>query len=76
MIKPKPTDAIQDPLIREHMQYLQDEAQGKPLALEAAPTADVPLLQNDEDGVYNNVYYKRRGNVILVFNPSSTIVIP
>lgn len=74
MIK-KPAGDIKDLVTREHIKFLQENLIGNPLSLDAAPTAAAPLLENNESGVYNNVYYKRVEGTIYVFNPSSTITI-
>ena len=74
MIK-KPLDKIKDDDTREALDFIQEEVQGNPLELSAAPTATAPLLENFETGIYNNVLYLRKGSTILVFTPGSTITI-
>jgi len=74
MIK-KALDLIKDNEVKEAINHLQENAQGNPLDLGAAPTATTPLLEDGEEGIYSDVLYKRQGGTILVFTPSSTITI-
>lgn len=70
----KTTEGL-DGVFKEHVEFLQIETQPIPLALEAVPTAAVPLLDDNEEGVYGGVLYKRVGATIYVITPSSTITI-
>ncbi len=72
---PKPTGLIKDTEVKDHLEFIQDKAQGTILSLDAAPTATVPLLAANEAGVYSSVLYWRVADTILVFTPSSTITV-
>ena len=73
MLRPKPTNNVKDNEIREVLDYLLQEAKGDDLELSDTPTASSPLLQDNQNGVKDNVLYKRKGSKIYVFTPSSTI---
>lgn len=72
MIK-KPLDDVKEINLREHLQFIQEEAAGNALELSAAPTATEPLLEDGEAGVYGGLIYSRIGDTIYVVTPSSTI---
>ena len=74
MIK-KPLDDVKEINLREHLKHLQEESKGRDLELSAAPTADDPLLEDGEAGVYGGIIYSRIGDTIYVVTPSSTITI-
>jgi hypothetical protein len=71
----KPTNDIKDESVKNHIEFLNQEAQGKIIELSDTPTSTVPLLEAGEWGVYSNVLYHRVGNTILVFTPGSTITV-
>ena len=66
-------DTIKDNDVREHVKELQEQATGRVIELSAAPTASVPLLEDNERGTFENIFYRRVASTILVFTPSSTI---
>ena len=70
MIK-KPLDNILDINIREHLQHLQEETQGKASDIDATPALDD--LEDGEERIYNNSLYKRVGSKIYVFASDSQI---
>ena len=72
---PKSTNLIQDAEVKDHIDFIHQEAQGKPIILSTAPTAAVPLLNADEWGVYGGLLYIRKANIIYVITPSSTITV-
>lgn len=74
MIK-RPLDNIKDIDIRETLQHLQEETTGRVLTLSAAPTAAIPLLDDNDWGINSDVLYHRVGAKIYAFTPSSTITI-
>ena len=71
----KPAQDIQDIVIREHIEFLQENSQQKPLELDAAPTADEPLIEDGENGIFNNSLYIRQGATIYVVASDSQISI-
>jgi len=71
----KPTNLIKDTEIKGVLDHIFQEAQGKILTLSAAPTADAPLLQDYEWGVYSGVLYQRVGNSIYSFTPTATVTV-
>ena len=74
MIK-RNTELIQDKETREAFEFMQENALGTAITLSAVPTADVPLIQANEWGVYAGVLYFRVENTIYVVTPSSTIAV-
>jgi len=71
----RPTQDIADEILRYHVEDIQEGFQENYIELSAAPTASEPLLEDNENGTFENIYYKRVANTILVFTPSSTITI-
>jgi len=70
---PKPLDQIANVELKDVLTYIQEETFGRVLTLSAEPTSAIPLIQDNEGGVYNSIYYRRVGNVIYKFTPTSTI---
>uniref|UniRef100_A0A6M3J512 Uncharacterized protein n=1 Tax=viral metagenome TaxID=1070528 RepID=A0A6M3J512_9ZZZZ len=66
---------IEDFVVREHVEFLQENAQGTVLELGAVPTATVPLLEDGEWGVYSGSLYIRKSSTIYVFVADSTITV-
>ncbi len=71
----RPLDDLKDSNIREHIRELQEHDMQKVTELDAAPTADAPLLEADEWGNYDNKLYHRVGENIYEFTPSDVISI-
>lgn len=71
----KPTNDIKDDSVKKHIDFLNQESQGKIIELTSTPSAANPLIEANEWGVYSNVLYHRVGDTILVFTPGSTITV-
>jgi hypothetical protein len=71
----KPTNEITDENVRSHLEFIQEEGQGKIIILSAAPTASEPLLDANEIGSYGNDIYWRIGQVIHKFSSDTQITI-
>jgi len=70
MIK-KPLDNITDENIREALNHIQEEVQGKASDIDAVPALDD--LEEGEERMYGNSLYKRVGTTIYVFASDSQI---
>lgn len=66
---------IEDNETLDAVKHIFRNAQGNIIALESAPTASAPLLQDNELGVYGTTIYHRVGNTIYSFNSDSQITI-
>jgi hypothetical protein len=71
----KPTGLLKDEEVRNHVEFLQEEAQGKIIALDAAPTATAPLLSENEWGQYGNDFWYRFNDVLYQFTSDDQITI-
>ena len=71
----KNTDVIKDDDERELFKHVMRAGQGTLISLDSEPTADEPLLEANQAGVYNNNLYWRVESEILVFNSSSQIAV-
>lgn len=71
----KNTDLIKDAIVKDLFDFVFEEVSGNIIELDAAPTADVPLLEHNERGKYGNNLYFRIGNTILVFASDSQITV-
>ncbi len=68
-------DRIKDEETREQFRELEENSLSNVIQLDAAPTADVPLLEDTTIGEFESVLYWRVRNKILVLTPSSTITL-
>ena len=71
----RPALDIQDEIMRSHIEDIQAGFQENVVLLEAVPTADEPLLEDNEVGAYGGLYYRRTGDTIYVITPSSSITV-
>lgn len=71
----KPTGLLKDEEVRSHVEFLQEQAQGKLVVLDAAPTATAPLLAEDEVGQYGNDFYWRLNDVLYKFSSDAQTTI-
>lgn len=60
---------------QELFRHIFDNAQGTLIELDAAPTADVPLLTENQIGIYSNSIYWRVSDTIYIFASDSQIAI-
>lgn len=75
MLIPKSLDSIKEQNIREQFEHDRENAMQDILELEDTPTADVPLLEDKQAGMYSSVLYWRSGNVIYYYTPTGTITV-
>ena len=69
------TDVIKDTDTRLAIEHILQEGMGKAIALSAAPSATVPLLDADEIGIYANKIYIRKNQTIYRLDPGAVITI-
>ena len=74
MVK-RETGDIEDRVIKEHIDNVNEEFAQNILSLATAPTSTEPLLEDNENGIYNNNLYVRKAGFIYVFAADSTITI-
>ena len=74
MVK-KPTGDIEDIVLKDHVDSVNANFLQNAIELDAAPTAAVPLLDDDEVGIYSNAIYWRKSSTIYVFSSDSQITI-
>ena len=60
----RPIEPIKDLEIREHIKEIQESALGNVIQLSAAPTAEAPLLEDNEIGRHGNNIWIRIANIL------------
>ena len=71
----RPTNLLKDEETRFHVEELQQSKMNTAIELDAAPTADVPLLSANQWGSYGGKLYHRIEGEIYEFTPSAVIVV-
>ena len=66
---------IKDKDTLDLIQHIFENGQGTVLILESAPTAALPVLSENQWGIYNDILYHRSNGKIYVYTAGSVLTI-